>query len=273
MDRALPNSLFLALNRGHYLTESCRLPQSGGVISIATHFENAKTDLLHFHDEPHLTMILNGGVIDKRQSLDVERFSGELMFFHAGESHQTINKLFPTKYITLQFFSDFFRINLLHETDLNKIVQKNLNVKFTMLKIYKELMLGDEFSASSVEMLVSGLTTTSTSNINKKGLPKWLNKIHQQLHEDWDKKISLNDLAATADVHPKTISRLFPKYFNCTLGEYRRQIKVLKALSLIKNSKLSLTEIAHECGFYDQSHFISNFKQLTGFLPKHFKKL
>jgi len=34
----------------------------------------------------------------------------------------------------------------------------------------------------------------------------------------------------------------------------------------------SLTGIAYECGYYDQSHFIREFKQLTNFTPRDFLK-
>ncbi|MEW6737177.1 MAG: helix-turn-helix domain-containing protein [Acidobacteriota bacterium] len=42
---------------------------------------------------------------------------------------------------------------------------------------------------------------------------------------------------------------------------------------MIKNSQMSLTEIALHCGFADQSHFTRNFKEITGFLPKEFRKI
>jgi AraC-like DNA-binding protein len=32
----------------------------------------------------------------------------------------------------------------------------------------------------------------------------------------------------------------------------------------------TLTELTHECGYFDQSHFIKDFKQFSGFTPKQF---
>jgi AraC family transcriptional regulator len=107
----------------------------------------------------------------------------------------------------------------------------------------------------------------------EKSRPNLLDKIVELLNDNWNSEISLSDLAFVANVHPKTISKHFPRYFNCTLGEYRRIIKVDKSLSLIKTSNLSLTEIAYECGFYDQSHFTATFKYMTGFRPKEFQKI
>jgi AraC family transcriptional regulator len=82
----------------------------------------------------------------------------------------------------------------------------------------------------------------------------------------------LQEIALIIGVHPVTISKFFRKYFSCTLGEYQRKIKIEKSIQLIKESKLSLTEIAFLCGFTDQSHFTRNFKNMTGFLPKKFQQ-
>jgi len=271
MNPALSNQSFYALNRGKHLSEMFCLPKDEASIYVSTHFELGDSDLLHYHDEPHLTFILDGGVVDKRKSIDAERFAGELMFFHAGESHRTISKVFPTRYVSLQFQSDFFKQNPTIESTLKSSIEKNPNAKLTLLKIYKELSVNDEFSDCSVEMLLLNLLERKSASKNAR--PKWLKTILELLNDKWNEELSLNDLAIAANVHPKTISKYFPKYFACTLGEYRRRLKIEKSLSLIKTSKLSLTEIAYQCNFFDQSHFTRTFKQLTGFLPKQFQKL
>lgn len=271
MNSALTIQKYLALNRGRYKREVVSLPRIGSCLYLNTHLETAATDLLHYHDTAHLSFILKGGAIDKRKNFIDERISGELMFFRAGEPHQTIYKGFPVRNINIELKADFFVENQIDENDLGDSFINIPNAKFSMLKIYKELLANDEFSDSSIEMLL--LNLLDYSDLPKKSRPVWLNKIVELLHDNWNKEISVNDLANLTNVHPKTISKYFPRYFNCTLGEYRRNLKVEKALSLIKSSKLSLTEIAYECGFYDQSHFTGIFKQLTGLQPKQFKKL
>jgi AraC family transcriptional regulator len=158
------------------------------------------------------------------------------------------------------------------ETLLNLAVTKNLDVRFLMLKIHSELMISDTWTNSSIKiLLLSMLHETKNSSIRKK--PEWITDLHQLLNDNWAETMSLEDLASIINVHPVTISKNFTRYFSCTLGEYMRKIKVDKSISLIKGSDLSLTEIAFRCGFADQSHFIRNFKKLTGFLPKDLKRL
>lgn len=37
-----------------------------------------------------------------------------------------------------------------------------------------------------------------------------------------------------------------------------------------KNENISLTELAYESAYYDQSHFISDFRKMTGLTPNNF---
>lgn len=271
MNSALTIQKYLALNRGRYFREMLKIPRIKSSIYVTTHLETAATDLLHYHETAHLSFVLNGGVIDKRKTSETEIIPGELMFFHSGEPHESIYRGFPVKNINVELESAFFEENSVTETNLKNAIAESPNVKFTMLKIYKELSKSDEFSDSSIELLL--LSLINGKNFNEKTPPLWLKKVVELLNDNWNAEISVNDLAVIANVHPKTISKYFPRYFNCTLGEYRRKIKVEKSLSLIKSSKSSLTEIAYQCGFYDQSHFTGIFKEMTGFLPKQFKKL
>ena len=268
---ALSNQLFVKLLNGKHFSQNFRLPHNDGTFYVSTHPRMDDSDRLHYHEEPHLTLILNGGVVDKRKNMDDARLPGDLMFFHSGEPHQTINKTFPTTYITLLFQPEFLKKKELADTKLNTIIEKNPNSKFVLIKIYSEFLAKDEFSGVSVEMLMHNLIETRIEYENIR--PTWLDKVFELLNDSWNDDLSLADLSIAAGVHPKTISKYFPKYFACTLGEYRRKLKVERSLLLIKTSNHSLTDIAYECGFYDQSHFIRTFKQLNGFSPKAFQKL
>ena len=53
----------------------------------------------------------------------------------------------------------------------------------------------------------------------------------------------------------------------------RKTLKLNKAILLLSTNKHSMTEICHLCGFYDQSHFISNFKKSYNTTPFKCSKL
>lgn len=246
--------------------------QAKGISARPTVYsENDDSDVPHYHETSYLTFVLQGGALAKKRMDEVECFPGTLTFYHAGEPHQCLHQADFTKSINFEIEPIFYLENELSEAVLDSSIKQNPSVKFAMLKIYKELLVKDEFSDSSIEMSLLSLVDSKKALENER--PSWINKITELLNDKWNEEVTLQDLASFADVHPITVSKHFSKYFACTFGEYRRRQKVEKALQLIRTSKLSLTEIAYKCGFFDQSHFIRTFKKLTGFLPKHYENL
>ncbi|AWI25310.1 helix-turn-helix transcriptional regulator [Flavobacterium pallidum] len=61
----------------------------------------------------------------------------------------------------------------------------------------------------------------------------------------------------------KTLSGFSPKLFT-------RIIRFQSAIAEAKNQSRSLTQIAYDCGYYDQSHFIHDFREFSGYHPKHY---
>ena len=264
----------LALEKQTYLGNAAETLQAKGVIVRASTFRNGNAPAtIHYHENSHLSFILQGGVLDKRKTWETERVPGELMFFHAGEPHQTIIESFPTKNINLAIEHEFLQANLTTETAVKSAVERNPNAKFIMLKIYKELVSEDVFTDSSIKMLLLNLIHANPETDSKNTRPGWTNTVAELTHDKWNESLTLKDLSEAAGIHPISISKHFPKYFSCTFGEYMRRLKIEKSLYFLKVSRFSLTEIAAECGFSDQSHFIRTFKQLTGFLPNNYKKI
>lgn len=228
-------------------------------------------DSLHFHDNPTLCFLLNGGGIEKKNQKSYERYACDLRFYHGEELHQSVIKVFPSKCVNLDLSEQFLKQYQISETILEMAVAQNPETKFLMLKIHNELLINDAFTNSSIKILFFSLLEAAKNSSRKK--PDWVKNLDEILHDNWMENLTLEDLSSTINVHPVTISKHFTKYFSCTLGEYMRKIKINKSLFLIRNSKLSLTEIALQCGFADQSHFIRNFKKFVGCLPKNFKQM
>lgn len=245
--------------------------QKGILTKVSSYFPNDGSDLLHFHENSHLSFVIKGGGTIKSQSLMGERLPGNLIFFHAGEPHQCVAKQFPMENVNIEVGLDLLRANYLTESALDISIKKNPNAKLLMLKIYQEVLGNDNFSPSSIKMSIFDLI--SNAHITDSNQPVWVGRIYELMNDKWNESLSLEDLAEIAEVHQVTVSKYFRKYFSCTFGEYMRRIRIERSLSIIKNSSLSLTDIGYLCGFYDQSHFSRTFRQLTGFSPKSYAKL
>lgn len=253
------------------MSQTSKITEFNGIFTkVASYFPNDGSDLVHFHERLHLSFVIQGGGIVKSRTLNCERLPSNLIFFHAGDPHQCLVKEYPSKNINLEVGYEFLNSNDLTETALGMSIRKNPNAKMLMLKIYKEILSNDDFTSSSIRMLILDLICNENLSVNNQ--PIWVSQIYDLMNDSWSEPLSLEDLAQTVEVHPVTISKYFRKYFGCTFGEYMRRIRIEKSLSMIKNSDFSLTEIGYECGFYDQSHFSRTFRQLTGFSPKMYSK-
>lgn len=66
----------------------------------------------------------------------------------------------------------------------------------------------------------------------------------------------------------RTLQRQFKEYAGLSPKLLSRITRFKISLNDYGNRKKLLTEIAHECGYYDQSHFITDFKAFSGYHPK-----
>jgi AraC-like DNA-binding protein len=80
--------------------------------------------------------------------------------------------------------------------------------------------------------------------------------------------ISLSDSLA---ITTKTLERKFSQYLGKTTKQVIKLIRFQEVLQDFSNNKnVSLTERAYRNGYFDQSHFIRDFKAYSGYTPKEF---
>jgi AraC-like DNA-binding protein len=72
---------------------------------------------------------------------------------------------------------------------------------------------------------------------------------------------------------PRHVARKFTALTGMNTEELLLYKKYLYSLHLLQHTNLSLTEIAYQCQFADQSHFIKTFKSLTLITPGEYKKV
>lgn len=78
-------------------------------------------------------------------------------------------------------------------------------------------------------------------------------------------------LADTACLSTKQFQRVFSEYVGSNPKEFSRTIRFQKALHILETTpQISLTTLAYECGYFDQSHMIKEFKSLSGYTPSEY---
>ncbi len=75
---------------------------------------------------------------------------------------------------------------------------------------------------------------------------------------------SIKALCEAGNMSERQLQRLFKKYIGLSPKYYARIIRFNYIFQLIKEKKRSWTDVVYASGYYDQSHFIRNFKAFTG---------
>ncbi len=85
-------------------------------------------------------------------------------------------------------------------------------------------------------------------------------------------KITIADICKVGQIGKSVCTKMFTDYTNYSPIEFVRQFRVSKSMELLKNTSLSITEIAYEVGFNNASFYTETFKKLRGITPKEFRK-
>ena len=83
--------------------------------------------------------------------------------------------------------------------------------------------------------------------------------------------VFVNVLCDENESYYKKLERNFLQHVGYTPKNYYRIIRFNRALRQMHTGKKTLTAISYDCDYYDQSHFIKDFRQFTGTTPTRFK--
>jgi AraC family transcriptional regulator len=103
-------------------------------------------------------------------------------------------------------------------------------------------------------------------------LPAWLRIARDRLHDDLWSDHCARELAACAGVHPGYFARQFRRFFGKSVGAYLRQVRLDWAATELRQTRRSLSELAHVARFSDHSHFTREFKRAFGMPPRAYRE-
>ncbi len=84
--------------------------------------------------------------------------------------------------------------------------------------------------------------------------------------------VSVPDLADHAGCSVRQVERLFAHFLGIPPKTTARILRFQTALrALMQDPGVSLAEVAHAAGYYDQAHFIRDFRTMTGGVPRGYR--
>ena len=103
--------------------------------------------------------------------------------------------------------------------------------------------------------------------------PAWLRDVVARITEAWQPRLTVRDVAAWAGVHPVYLARCLRRWFGVSGGELLRRARLQRAARAIADAAGTVSTVAHDTGFTDESHLWREFSRTTGVTPAQFRRV
>jgi AraC family of transcriptional regulator, multidrug resistance transcriptional activator len=97
-------------------------------------------------------------------------------------------------------------------------------------------------------------------------------RVFDELSVDQLLELSVGELAARFGCSRRHLNRLFHHYFGFSVGALRMEMRLLKAVSLLRDVDAKVINVAAQCGFNHLGLFNTCFKKRFGVSPGHWRK-
>ena len=98
-------------------------------------------------------------------------------------------------------------------------------------------------------------------------------KIQEWLKKHYQRDVALKTLAEKFDISVRSFNRRFRLAAGQTPLQYLQEVRLQQAKALLKQSNLSIAEIAFAVGYQDTSYFSSLFKRVNAITPNEYRHL
>ncbi len=164
---------------------------------------------------------------------------------------------------------------------INYDIHKNESIKIylnNMFDCIKNKNIGYEFLIQGYLYVIFGIILENNLYIknshidikNKKRIEQ-LKKVLEFIEQEYDKPITLEDLASKTNLNPKYFIKIFSQMTGKSPIQYLNSYRIEIACNMLLSTELSITDICLNCGFNDLSYFIKTFKKEKNISPKKFR--
>ena len=91
------------------------------------------------------------------------------------------------------------------------------------------------------------------------------------IHENYDRRITLKEIADAAHISEKECERCFRRQIRIIPFDYLTDYRLEQARQFLEGGRLSVTEIALRCGFGSASYFGACFRRKTDMTPREYR--
>ncbi|ALS28641.1 AraC family transcriptional regulator [Paenibacillus cisolokensis] len=99
-----------------------------------------------------------------------------------------------------------------------------------------------------------------------------IDAVKRYIYDNYSQDIPLEHGAMIANMAPAYFSHMFKKETGQSFVDFMNEVRIERAMELIRQGTHTITHIGYQVGFHHLSHFIRTFKKRTGITPTEYKK-
>lgn len=274
-DFILPFSTYFCSFSTSYTSVPIHWHEEMEITLITTGSGQHKIDLKPFNVEEGDIIIVKPFALHSIEQINNNKMTWDTMVFNLNMLNSAL-----TDGCLIKYFAPLFN----NENELPMIIKKDSSgydeIYSTIKKIfycYKEKSYGFELELKSLFFhlfytIYSNklVKEKKVSSISKETSIK-IKSILQFIHKNYNKDLSISEIASTCNFSEYHFMRFFKKYIGMTCIEYINNYRLEIASSLLSKSEKSILDISFEVGFNSVSYFNKVFKKKYSITPKEFR--
>ena len=206
---------------------------------------------------------------------------GSLVFFHPNvRHHYYFKKEDCTEMCWSHFSGTACSILSDFEKDIPVIIairdRKQFESAFEkMIYAYYNKQLNEEELCDGYMLVLLSLIKESAKkllNVSNTNVNTGLEKVLSDMHVYFNKPIDIKKYAQMCHLSEDSFIRMFKKNMGYPPYRYQLRIRIERAVEMLENSGLNVSECGEAVGFSDNAYFCRIFKKITGYPPSKYKK-
>lgn len=266
------------LSRGRYLGLVEGHLECGSLTLVESTYSRYQTIPVHRHVNPYFCLVVDGAY-EERCAASITSCKRDLVAFHPGGMiHQDRFGDSGGRCFNLEI-DQAWLAGL--DSGIERLTKSVYLSVFTPTWLMSRLRREARSSDRYAELSVDGLTRALVASVAREASagwkepirgPEWLGVVVEMARREHAQGLGLSEAARRVGVHPRHLARTFRSAIGCSLGEFVRRERVETACRLLRESPDSVSRIAFQAGFADQSHLTRTMRRQLGLTPTEFRR-
>ncbi|ALS01858.1 hypothetical protein ATZ33_10855 [Enterococcus silesiacus] len=241
----------------------------------------------HWHESAELLYCLKGNLEVRFPQVTYLLEPGDTLFINSNIIHSSRSPLpnevfvmqFPLKFLqemTQNQYNDQFLFNLIPLKEKDEQLQTLLN------QIFKDYQVND----LATNLLVKSRTLAVLSLLTEKySIPlatkktikslkhlERLKQVNEYVQINYNQSLKLEQVAEVFNYDPAYFSRFFKKYMGIPFSEYVNTVRLEKAYYQLRDTDMTVLDIAMANGFFSVKSFYNVFKKNYSLSPQQYRQ-